>query len=117
MDEIYYGGRHLKEVDMRKRLQPLTPGAHRRHQAAVARRDAAARASPGAGFNPAEHGKAVEGGPARIVQDGAVGRLYVSGLRSCIEAAGGKLKIVAEFREGEVAIINFSEVGKLRRAP
>ena len=36
--------------------------------------------------------------------------IYVSSLRSYIEAVGGKLKIVAEFPEGEVAITNFSEV-------
>jgi DNA-binding transcriptional regulator YiaG len=34
--------------------------------------------------------------------------VYVSSLRSYIEAVGGKLKIVAEFPEGEVAITNFS---------
>ena len=38
--------------------------------------------------------------------------VYVSSLRSYIEAAGGKLKIVAEFPEGEVAITNFSDVGE-----
>ena len=37
--------------------------------------------------------------------------IYVSSLRSYIEAVGGRLKIVAEFPEGEVAITNFSEVG------
>ena len=37
--------------------------------------------------------------------------MYVSSLRSYIEAVGGKLKIVAEFPEGEVAITNFSDVG------
>ena len=37
--------------------------------------------------------------------------VYVSSLRSYIEAVGGKLKIVAEFPDGEVAITNFSEVG------
>ncbi len=36
---------------------------------------------------------------------------YISSLRSYIEAVGGKLKIVAEFPEGEVAITNFSQVG------
>ena len=36
--------------------------------------------------------------------------VYVSGLRSYIEAVGGKLKIVAEFPEGEVAITNFSDL-------
>ena len=34
--------------------------------------------------------------------------MYVSSLRSYIEAAGGQLKIVAEFPEGEIAITNFS---------
>ncbi len=38
--------------------------------------------------------------------------VYVSSLRSYIEAMGGKLKIVAEFPEGEVAIANFSKVGE-----
>ncbi len=38
--------------------------------------------------------------------------VYVSSLRSYIEAVGGKLKIVAEFPEGEVAITNFSHVGE-----
>ncbi len=37
--------------------------------------------------------------------------MYVSSLRGFIEAAGGKLRIVAEFPEGEVAITNFSKVG------
>ena len=37
--------------------------------------------------------------------------IYVSSLRSYIEAVGGRLKIVAEFPEGEVAITNFSSVG------
>ena len=36
--------------------------------------------------------------------------MYISSLRSYIEAAGGKLKIIAEFPEGEVAITNVSEV-------
>ena len=36
--------------------------------------------------------------------------VYVSSLRSYIEAVGGKLKIVAEFPEGEVAITNFSQL-------
>ena len=38
--------------------------------------------------------------------------VYVSSLRSYIEAVGGRLKIVAEFPEGEVTISNFSEVGE-----
>ncbi len=37
--------------------------------------------------------------------------IYVSNLRSYIEAAGGQLKIVAEFPEGEVTITNFAHVG------
>ena len=40
--------------------------------------------------------------------------VYVSSLRSYIEAVGGKLKIVAEFPEGEVAITNFSEVERTK---
>ena len=36
--------------------------------------------------------------------------IYVSSLRSYIEAVGGKLRIVAEFPEGEVAITNFSDL-------
>ncbi len=39
--------------------------------------------------------------------------MYVSSLRSYIEAAGGRLKIVAEFSDGEVVISNFSQVGGL----
>jgi hypothetical protein len=38
--------------------------------------------------------------------------VYVSSLRSYIEAVGGRLKIVAEFPEGEVAITNFSQIGE-----
>jgi len=38
--------------------------------------------------------------------------VYVSSLRHYIEAVGGRLKVVAEFPEGEVAITNFSEVGQ-----
>ena len=37
--------------------------------------------------------------------------VYVSSLRSYIEAVGGRLKIVAEFPEGEVAITNFANAG------
>ena len=37
--------------------------------------------------------------------------IYVSSLRSYIEAVGGRLRIVAEFPEGEVAITNLSDVG------
>ena len=36
--------------------------------------------------------------------------VYVSSLRSYIEAVGGRLKIVAEFPDGEVAITNFSDL-------
>ena len=43
--------------------------------------------------------------------------VYVSSLRSYIEAVGGKLKIVAEFPEGEVAITNFSDVGEVVETP
>ena len=42
--------------------------------------------------------------------------VYVSSLRSYVEAVGGKLKIVAEFPEGEVAITNFSDVGEVKDA-
>ena len=42
--------------------------------------------------------------------------VYVSSLRSYIEAVGGKLKIVAEFPEGEVAITNFSDLGDVKDA-
>ena len=38
--------------------------------------------------------------------------VYVSSLRSYIEAVGGELKIVAEFPDGEVPITNFSDVGE-----
>lgn len=38
--------------------------------------------------------------------------MYVSSLRSCIEAAGGQLKVVAEFPQGEIAITNFSDAGE-----
>ena len=37
--------------------------------------------------------------------------VYVSSLRAYIEAVGGRLRIVAEFPDGEVAITNFSRVG------
>ena len=37
--------------------------------------------------------------------------VYVSSLRSYIEAVGGRLKVVAEFPEGEVTITNFSDLG------
>ena len=38
--------------------------------------------------------------------------VYISSLRSYIEAVGGKLKIVAAFPEGEVANTNFADVGE-----
>ena len=38
--------------------------------------------------------------------------VYVSSLRSYAEAVGGRLKIVAEFPEGEVYITNFSGLGE-----
>ena len=38
--------------------------------------------------------------------------VYISSLRSYIEAVGGKLKIVADFPEGEGAITNFADVGE-----
>ena len=38
--------------------------------------------------------------------------IYVSSLRSYIEAVGGRLKIVAEFPGGEVTITNFSRLGE-----
>ena len=38
--------------------------------------------------------------------------MYVSSLRSYIEAVGGRLKIVAEFPKGEVAVTNFSQLGE-----
>ncbi len=39
--------------------------------------------------------------------------MYVSSLHSYIEAVGGKLKIVAEFPEEEVAVTNFSQPGEI----
>ena len=41
--------------------------------------------------------------------------MYVSSLRSYIEAVGGRLKIVAEFPEGDIAITNFSKLAMARR--
>ena len=35
---------------------------------------------------------------------------YISSLRSYIEAVGGKLKITAEFPEGEIGITNFGQI-------
>lgn len=42
--------------------------------------------------------------------------MYVSNLRSFIEAMGGRLRIVAEFPDGEVAITNFAEAGGAKEA-
>ena len=42
---------------------------------------------------------------------------YVSSLRSYIEAVGGRLRIVAEFPEGEVSITNFAEAGEIEDGP
>ena len=39
--------------------------------------------------------------------------VYVSSLRSYIEAVGGQLRIIAEFPEGEIAITNFSQAGEI----
>ena len=39
--------------------------------------------------------------------------VYVSSLRSYIEAMGGRLRIVAEFPAGEVNITNFSQIGEV----
>ena len=39
--------------------------------------------------------------------------MYVSSLRSYVEAVGGRLKIIAEFPEGEVTINNFSRLGEI----
>ena len=53
-------------------------------------------------------------GEALAVKQPAVAKLerrtdmYVSNLRAYIEAMGGRLKIIAEFPEGEVVITNFS---------
>ena len=38
--------------------------------------------------------------------------VHISSLRSYIDAVGGKLKIVADFPEGEVTITNFANVGE-----
>ena len=38
--------------------------------------------------------------------------VYVSSLRSYIEAVGGQLKIIAQFPDGEVTITNFSSLGE-----
>jgi transcriptional regulator with XRE-family HTH domain len=38
--------------------------------------------------------------------------MYISTLRSHIEAMGGELEVVARFPDGSVKISNFSELGK-----
>ena len=38
--------------------------------------------------------------------------MYISTLRSYIEAMGGQLKIIAHFPDGDVAINQFYEIGK-----
>lgn len=42
--------------------------------------------------------------------------MYISTLRSHIEAMGGKLEVLARFPEGTVRISNFSELGEKDRA-
>ena len=42
--------------------------------------------------------------------------MYVSNLRACIEAMGGRLSIVAEFSQGSVIITNFSDTGEETKA-
>ena len=42
---------------------------------------------------------------------------YISTLRSYIEAVGGRLKIVAEFRDGKVEITNFRGAGEMADDP
>ena len=39
--------------------------------------------------------------------------MYISTLRSYIEAMGGHLKITAQFQDGEVIINQFREIGKI----
>ena len=59
-------------------------------------------------------------GEALDVQQPAVAKLerrtdmYVSNLRSYIEAVGGNLDIVARFPDGSVIITNFSDAGEDR---
>lgn len=38
--------------------------------------------------------------------------MYISTLRSYIEAMGGHLRIIAEFPDGEISINQFQEIGK-----
>lgn len=40
--------------------------------------------------------------------------MYLSTLRSHIEALGGELEVIARFPDGSVKISNFSEIGGLR---
>jgi DNA-binding XRE family transcriptional regulator len=42
--------------------------------------------------------------------------MYISTLRSHIQAMGGELEIVARFPDGEVRISNFGDVGGARKA-
>ena len=42
--------------------------------------------------------------------------LYVSSLRAYIESMGGRLRIVAEFPQGQVTITKFSEAGDAPQA-
>lgn len=42
--------------------------------------------------------------------------MYISTLRSHIEAMGGELEVVARFPDGAVKISNFSELGKVAAA-
>ena len=72
---------------------------------------------PNPAFFPAGSGGDVEGEPtcgSKLEQRADV---YISSLRSYIEAARGQMKIVAEFPEGEVAITNFSDVGEAEGRP
>ena len=43
--------------------------------------------------------------------------MYISSLRSHIEALGGELEIVARFPDGEVKISNFEDVSRLAKQP
>ncbi len=43
--------------------------------------------------------------------------VYVSSLRSYIEAVGGKLKIVAEFPDGEFSITDCTDLGEVEGPP
>ena len=39
--------------------------------------------------------------------------MYISTLRSHIEAMGGQLEIIARFQDGDVKITNFSKIGSI----